>query len=636
MKKLISVFLSILILMTALTSCFGSGSDSNALSLNAKALTLKIGEKKVMTASVNGEAVKDASVLKWTSANTDIAKVSAAGEVEAVGKGKTVVTVKDEDGGAIASCTVTVDAGSTDITDITIESSNLSLEVGATATPKYSVKPAQADTSSLIWKSSNTAVATVKDGTVTAISKGTAVIMVSNADETVSAALILNVAENGSSTGTMLLDKNEVNLISSSTISSSSYAILTPSFSPAELSDDDIVWISSNESAAKVSSKGVVVAVGAGMAVITATSKKYDLSAVCTVNVSTQEVAVSSIAVYPSTMTLEVGSSNSAAVFIYPTNATNQSVLWSSSNILVATVDASTGTITGISEGYAVITATTADGLKTASCTVTVSGSAAGTSGAITFDKTSIELTTGKQGILTVSPAGVKVVWKSSNVNIVAVDSAGILTATGAGQATVTATTEDGKSTATCIVNVTAATSPTLPHVAATKISLNQTNRTLKEGESFTLGATVLPSNATYQTLAFNADNGNVVEVDVMTGKVTAIKEGTAVITVTNGEISATCKVTVEKAGTQKITSITLDGIDGTEITVGSSATVNATINPSDFTEHYTWSIDRPDLATFITGTTSCTVNGIAEGTVTVTITSDSGVSASRTFVIRA
>ena len=77
---------------------------------------------------------------------------------------------------------------------------------------------------------------------------------------------------------------------------------------------------------------------------------------------------------------------------------------------------------------------------------------------------------------------------------------------------------------------------------------MNKTELTLKEGESEILTATVKPDDATDKTVTWSTSDASIATVDA-SGKVTAVKEGTATITAKAGEKSATCKVTVEAKG---------------------------------------------------------------------------------------
>lgn len=128
--------------------------------------------------------------------------------------------------------------------------------------------------------------------------------------------------------------------------------------------------------------------------------------------------------------------------------------------------------------------------------------------------------------------------WTSTQPAVASVQE-GTVTAHKEGTATIIVTTADGGKTATCTVNV----APS--YVAVSEVSLNHSTLELLEGESTTLSATILPEKATNKNVIWTSSDTSVIIVD--NGKVTAIKEGTATITVTteDGNKSATCEVAV-------------------------------------------------------------------------------------------
>ena len=97
----------------------------------------------------------------------------------------------------------------------------------------------------------------------------------------------------------------------------------------------------------------------------------YIYGAEIQVEYTAQNVAVTGVSLNKSTASIEVGETETLVATVAPSNASNQNVSWSSGSTSVATVSSS-GVVTGVSAGTAVITVTTADGNKTASCTVTV------------------------------------------------------------------------------------------------------------------------------------------------------------------------------------------------------------------------------------------------------------------------
>ena len=89
------------------------------------------------------------------------------------------------------------------------------------------------------------------------------------------------------------------------------------------------------------------------------------------VTVTEAAVAVASVALDHTSLSLEVGGSQALTADVQPANATNKAVTWSSSDSAVATVDAN-GLVSAVGAGSATVTVTTADGSHTATCAVTV------------------------------------------------------------------------------------------------------------------------------------------------------------------------------------------------------------------------------------------------------------------------
>ena len=129
--------------------------------------------------------------------------------------------------------------------------------------------------------------------------------------------------------------------------------------------------------------------------------------------------------------------------------------------------------------------------------------------------------------------------WTSSNTNIAAVNSSGVVTGKNAGTVTITAANKtDPREKVSFKVTVT--------HIVPTKVSLNKTSVSILKGKTLQLTATVAPSNATDKTVTWKSSNTKVATVST-TGKVTAKAAGTATITCTTktGSKKATAKITV-------------------------------------------------------------------------------------------
>ena len=140
-----------------------------------------------------------------------------------------------------------------------------------------------------------------------------------------------------------------------------------------------------------------------------------------------------------------------------------------------------------------------------------------------------------------------EIIWESSDTNIVTVNQDGKVTAVSNGTATITATSRQGRKTATCAVTVKDAPPATIP---VTDVKLNYSAYTLhtdKDPRSFQLVATVGPADASNKAVSWQSSDANIATVDA-SGNVTAVKEGTATITVItkDGSKKASCVVTVE------------------------------------------------------------------------------------------
>jgi uncharacterized lipoprotein YddW (UPF0748 family)/uncharacterized protein YjdB len=242
--------------------------------------------------------------------------------------------------------------------------------------------------------------------------------------------------------------------------------------------------------------------------------------------------------------TLTVGSSGlRLRATVYPSDATNQDLIWESDNPEVAGIDGD-GKVTAYKPGVANIIVTSVDGGKTARCTITAVPAVIPVTGVTLDQKTKTLTAIGESFLLkaTVQPSDATnqvVSWKSSNNDAVTVEN-GRVTAKSSGVAVITVTTAEGEKTDVCTVTV---------EIAVTGVSIDVKQKTLNAGEAFTLTATVTPSQAANKNVAWTSSNNAVATVTVAdeTVTVTAVGSGEAIITVTtaDGAKTATCAVTV-------------------------------------------------------------------------------------------
>jgi formylglycine-generating enzyme required for sulfatase activity len=144
---------------------------------------------------------------------------------------------------------------------------------------------------------------------------------------------------------------------------------LTETVLPEKAANKAVTWSSSNPFVATVMPNGTVSALSKGTATIIVTTQDGNKTANCVVMVK-ELVHVASVSLNKNTLSLDVGEKETLIATVLPEDATNKSVTWSSDKPAIATV--SNGLVTAKADGEAVITVTTVDGNKTATCSVRV------------------------------------------------------------------------------------------------------------------------------------------------------------------------------------------------------------------------------------------------------------------------
>ena len=276
-----------------------------------------------------------------------------------------------------------------------------------------------------------------------------------------------------------------------------------------------------------------------GTVTITVTTEDGGKTATCKVTVKANTVSVTGVTLNKSTLSLNVGASETLTATVAPADASNKNVTWASSNTTIATVDAS-GKVTGLAKGTVTITVTTEDGAKTATCKVTVTIPVTG----VTLNKTSTTIAVGVIETLTatVAPANAtnqKVTWKSSDPAVARVDINGKVMGLSVGEATITVTTEDGGKTATCKVRVLS---------LVNKVTVTPANLTLGKNKRYTLTATVDTQSGPNTGVTWTSSNPLIALVSSTGEVITRDKVGTVTITATSiadPTKKGTCTITV-------------------------------------------------------------------------------------------
>ena len=508
--------------------------------LDKSYLTIYVGTSTVLKATVLPADATNKNVM-WSSSNLNAVSVNN-GVVTGLAKGTSTVTVTTVDGGYTASCVVTVITGQA--TDMTLNIDRAELRPGNVLILEPIFYPAGADHDPVVWSTSDASVATVYNGVVRAASVGTAIITATCGD--LVATCYVLVTSDAIPVERVILDASAISMYVGES------ATLTATVLPADATIKGVIWSSSNASVATVDVNGVFTGISEGTAIITVTTVDGGYKAECAVTVKPIVPPV----VHPTGVTLDktsaeicVNETLALTATVLPADATDKSVTWYTSDASVATVSAN-GVVTGISKGIATITVATVDGNKTATCVVTVTERLVPVTG-ITLDTIATTIDVGSTVTLnaTIIPADASnknVIWTSSDPNVATVNK-GVVTGVSKGTATIRAASEDNPSVyAECVVTVNEVT----PVIHVTGVTLDKTNLQLKVGETATLKATVVPSDASDKKVSWRSSDTKVVTVD-SDGKVTAVGKGTAKITVIteDGGKTATCDVTVTDGG---------------------------------------------------------------------------------------
>ena len=555
----------------------------------------------------------------WTSSNSAVVALGGA-QYQTANNVKTgAVTLTAADGGMsvitatadgqTAQCTVNVIVLAT---GLTLNRSELALVKGTSAALIPTMLPANVNNRAVAWKSSDEAVATVDaNGVVTAVAaSGTATITATAKDGSgVSAACAVTAEEVPVKTVTVTPRRL---VLQDGDASEPLLAVIDPSTA----ANTSVTWRSSNNHVASVTD-GVVTAVGVGEAEIIVTTADGGKSDVCYVTVvpkPVEQITLSKSSIDVFFRETEKRTQTLTAT-VTPGDATDPGILWTSSNETVATVVGNhdgTAAVTLHAAGSAVITATSASNSSvSAVCPVTVRATKVAS---IHLDKSVLELDPLEDAALTATltsdsdnfdPDNTAVAWFSSNETVATVDSIGRVTAVAAGNAVITARTDDGGFVATCVVRV---------WQKVTGVSLNEAALTMLVNDVRALSATVSPDNATDKAVTWESSNDEI--VSVVDGTITAKGVGTATITATADGKSADCEITVYAA----VTGVTISGNGILTLNVGADKALTATVAPEgDADSRVIWSSSDGNVATV---NDNGTVSAVSPGTAVIAATS--------------
>lgn len=494
---------------------------------------------------------------------------------------------------------------------ITLSKSSVSIYKGSSATLTATVTPSDAQNKNVTWVSSDSSVAVVNSsGKITAKGAGTCTITVKTVDKGYS-----GIGYSAKCTVTVKVKPETITVEGANTVYTTKTTQLKATVLPADASNKNVKWTSSNENVATVSSKGLVTAVGKGTAVITVSSAELpDVKTTFTVKVK-KKISVQSVNLELSEKTMYKGKTLKLESEVYPSNATFSELKWKSSDSKIASVD-SNGKVTARKAGKVTITCTSVDNpLCKSTCVITVKVKTTG----VKISKTSLSMYATEKKTLkaTVKPSDAtnkKLTWKSSDKKVATVSSEGVVTAKKAGTCTITVKTKSGGYVASCKIKVS-------KYVPVKKLSLKKTSVTIKDGKTYKLEAIFTPSKASNKSIKWKSSDTKIATVSSK-GVITAVKPGTCTITGKSKDSGkkVTCKVKVKKVAVKSIKFKE----SKYEVNCNGTLTLKPVISPSNATnQKITWKSSNTDYATV---SSKGKVKGLKAGkTVTITATTKDG-----------
>lgn len=417
--------------------------DNSYLFFNTATICLKADEFVPISNYLFSSA--DISDISVVSGDASVALYDEE-QLAGIREGQTTLTASAE-GHSVEVDVIVLDSEQADIaiSSISFQNDTMELNQGEKKVNAVALSPANTTQHQLIWTSSDPDVATVNNGLVTGIGYGSATITAkSQANNSITATFTVNVTQDKTEAIIKLPD-NAVY-----TIEKGKPVKLTYYVYPYDAADQgSIAFESSDNDILEIDEHGVMTGVAVGQATITASigdiSQDFDISVIS---------PLKSISLDRSSVHIYAEDSDRLTVSFDPDDTTDdRTIIWESSKPGVATVD-DNGTITGVSEGIATITATV--GSHSASCKVSVTYKIHLTGISLNYDQ--YEIGAGDDFDLAVvyTPSNTTddktVTWTSSEEDVATIDENGKVTALTSGETVITATV--GEFSAECSVTV--------------------------------------------------------------------------------------------------------------------------------------------------------------------------------------
>jgi len=244
-----------------------------------------------------------------------------------------------------------------------LDKSQLQLVEGDSSIINASIIPKD-DNKKIIWKSSNPDIVIVEDGVIRTLKEGVAIIYAQLENTNIRSQCVVEVAKKIIEVNNVLLEKSTLELFVGDKIK------LNYEVHPIEATNKNVKWQSDNLNVITVNESGEITAVGVGNANVSISSSNGK-KAICNIIVKEKIVPVERIDLSQVNLNLKVGDKVKLNATVYPSNATNKNVIWSSSNSSVVTVN-ELGEITAVGSGTVQVSVSITNENKKALCTINV------------------------------------------------------------------------------------------------------------------------------------------------------------------------------------------------------------------------------------------------------------------------
>lgn len=374
------------------------------------------------------------SGIEWYSNNNKVATVDN-GLIKGINDGEATITVINSYG-RMNTVKVKVEGNGVVVDSLNANSEEITIQTGKNYKLNIEIIPSNATNKEVIYETSDSRIATVDDnGLINAKREGTCYVTIYSSNNK-STSVKVNVTQ-----GKVTLDSLDINPNAVVLSKGDSYQLYT-TFTPSNVSDTTVDWKSNDTSIVSIEN-GLIKALKTGTTTISATSN--GVTSTAEVTVQTSIIAITSVDIKDSNFTLSAGQTKKLEVSYLPSNASNKSFSWTSSDSSIASVS-SKGVVTANKAGKATITCTSVNGKKD-SVVVEVTKQSGSDITAVIMSTENVNLQKGetKQIRATILPLNAKqdVTWFSSNENVVKVEN-GFLTAVNIGNATISALASNG------------------------------------------------------------------------------------------------------------------------------------------------------------------------------------------------